>query len=110
MVGYSHRASYVSVTMGAAYTAASKGDVYLYDWGKGNGCSHASMETKWGDYINYYDPVIERNYNSVTGGEGDKMAQHTTDRDGAPRNWGYHIEYDPTVKAKMRTVIMDVTH
>ncbi|MFT4298351.1 MAG: amidase domain-containing protein [Aeromicrobium sp.] len=108
MVDGSKRAVYRSVSMGAANSPAARGDVYVYDWGKGNGYSHVSMSTGSGTFINYYDSGKKRNYNQITGGKGDKMAQHTADRDGAPWNWGYHTESNPKVRAKMKTVVLDV--
>ncbi len=96
--------------MGSAYTSAAKGDVYVYDWGKGDGWSHLAIATGYGNFVNYYDVTARKNYNSVTGGSGDKIAQHSTDRDGAPWNWGYHGEPDKTVKAKMRTKILHISN
>lgn len=109
MDSIAHRIDHgVKPSMGAAYTPASKGDVYLYDWGEGNGYSHLSIATRWGDFTNYYDSTKNRNYNQVTGGHGDKIAQHTTDRDGAPWNWGYQTQRDPKIRAKMRTVLLEM--
>jgi hypothetical protein len=39
--------SYSGSALGAAYTAALASDIYMYDWGKGSGFSHMSMEAGW---------------------------------------------------------------
>jgi hypothetical protein len=106
MVDVAHRGTYRKTIMTAAYTSADKGDVYLYDWGQGHGYSHVSISTGWGKFGSFYDSSKKMNYNAVTHGSGDKMAQHTTDRDGAPWNWGYHTERKPKTRAKMRTLII----
>lgn len=105
---YENWARYRKVNMGAAYTPAHHGDVFLYDWGKGHGWSHVSVVTGWGTYIKYWDYKKQKGYWQVTGGRGDKIAQHTRDRDGAPWNWGYHTERNPKVRARMRTILVQM--
>lgn len=107
-----HQVKYLKVkSMGAAYTPARKGDLYLYNWGKGNGWSHLSMATGWGKYGSFWDTDSAGNrvnYNQITGGRGDKMAQHATDRDGAPWNWGYQTQRNPKIRSKMGTLVVAV--
>lgn len=84
------RMKVIAVNRLSAYTPAKKGDVFIYEFGhKNGGWDHLSIVTGWGQFGSYYDRGLRRNYNSVTGGKGDKIAQHTTDRDGAPWNWHY---------------------
>lgn len=96
-------------SMAAKNSGALSGDLYMYDWGQGEGFSHLSISTEYGNFTNFTDPEIKRNYRSITGGVGSKMAQHTKDRDGAPWNWGYHTEVDPVVKARMKTVVIHLS-
>lgn len=94
--------------MDGGFTNAKLGDLYIYDWGRGEGWSHLSMETGAGTFANIVDTKTKRNYRTITGGKGDFIAQHTTDRDGSPWNWGYQTEKDPKIKAKMKTVIIHI--
>jgi hypothetical protein len=98
------KVTYLSVTMSSAYTSAEAGDVYMYDWGRGEGWSHVSIETGWGAFANWSDSG--KTYSSVTGGSGDYINQHTTDRWHSPWNWGYWTETSPTIRASMKTVIL----
>lgn len=66
-----------------AFNSANLGDAILYNWGRGHGWSHLTIEVGW-----------DRN--------GDKIDQHSTDRDHSPWNRGYTIERDPSVRKKMR--------
>lgn len=97
-----------STFMAAPYSGAQLGDVYMYDWGRGEGYSHVALATGQGVFGSYFDPQEAKNYTWITGGSGSKLAQHTTDRDGAPWNWGYWTEGDYSVRAKMRTVILRI--
>jgi hypothetical protein len=92
--------------MTSAYSGAQPGDVYMYDWGKGEGYSHVAMHTSNGTFVDFWDSDNSKNYNSVTGGVGSKLAQHTTDRDGAPWNWGYWIQGSLTIRSKMHTRVL----
>lgn len=94
--------------MRARYTPASKGDVYMYEWGDNDGWDHVSLASGYGDFANYYDSGKKKNYRSITGGYGDYMSQHTHDRDYAPWNWGYWTQSDLDVRSKMRTVVIHV--
>ncbi len=94
--------------MGAKFSGATAGggDVYVYDWGRGEGYSHVSYSTgKW-FFADYFDRANGVNYLEITGGSGDMMSQHSTNREKAPWNYGYQIERDPTVRAKMRTMVL----
>lgn len=102
------RSTVLSVNMDGSFTAAKKGDLYMYDWGKGSGWSHLSIETGNGTFANIVDSHTKKNYRSITGGKGDYIAQHTTDRDGSPWNWGYQTEKDPKIKKKMKTVLIRI--
>lgn len=93
-------------SMSAQYTPAALGDVYMYNWGRGEGWSHLAIETGYGTFANYTDPATGKNYQSVTGGSGDHISQHTTDREFSPWNWGYWTETDPKVKNAMDTIII----
>lgn len=85
--------------MSSAYTSAEAGDVYMYDWGRGEGWSQVSIETGWGTFANWSDNG--KAYSSVTGGSGDYINQHTTDRWHSPWNWGYWTETSPTIRASI---------
>lgn len=106
--------SIANPTMSLKYSGANSGDIYMYDWGKGEGFSHVALATDNGTFINYQDPVTLfnpsplPNYSTITGGSGSRMAQHTTDRDWAPWNYGYWGEHDAGVRAKMRTKILRI--
>jgi cell wall-associated NlpC family hydrolase len=110
MAENTNRAVYQSVPMRDRYTPANRGDVYLYDWGEGNGYSHVSVSTGYGTFYTYPTNCPECfNYNDVTGGRGDKMAQHTRDRDGAPWNWGYWKQRNHDIRERMRTKVIHFT-
>lgn len=93
----------------AAYSGASPGDLYMYNWGLGEGFSHLAMATSDGTFVNYFDTSHSKNYNSVTGGAGSKIAQHSTDRDGAPWNWGYWTETRSSVRQLMQTRVIRIS-
>lgn len=101
-------ASTASPSKTAAYSGANPGDLYMYDWGLGEGYSHLAMATSDGTFVNYYDNGYSKNYNSVTGGAGSKLAQHSTDRDGAPWNWGYWVETRTSVRQLMKTRLIHI--
>lgn len=105
--GRSTQTSFAS-KMKNAYTNASRGDVYVYDWGRGSGWSHLAVSAGYGAFASYYDSGAKRNYRSITDGTGDYVAQHSTDRVKSPWNWGYWTEKDPTVRAKMKTKIIHI--
>ncbi|WP_182047596.1 amidase domain-containing protein [Curtobacterium sp. ME26] len=105
-LGQKSRSETWKVDMGSAYTNARAGDLYLYDWGRGEGWSHLSMETGYGAFADYKDSKTGRNYRSITNGKGDFIAQHSKDRNGSPWNWGYQNEKDAKIKKKMKTVII----
>lgn len=71
------------------FTPARKGDAYLYDWGRGGGWSHLSMSV---------------GFTSA----GDKMAQHTEDRNNQFWNFGYRNESDPVVRGRMKSSYLRV--
>jgi hypothetical protein len=98
--------SFIYPSMDAKYSGATGGDLYLYDWGQGEGYSHAAVSTNSGSFANYYDPTFGKAYSSVTGGSGDRIAQHSTDRVDSPWNWGYWNESHPDIKSKMRTKVI----
>lgn len=108
-LGQKSRSTTVTLNMDAAFTPARKGDLYMYDWGKGEGWSHLSMETGNGSFANVVDSHTNKNYRSVTGGKGDYIAQHSTDRDGSPWNWGYQTQKDAKIKKKMKTVLIKLS-
>jgi cell wall-associated NlpC family hydrolase len=87
---------------------AAGGDVYLYDWGRGEGWSHVAFSTGHETYYPFYDPNLQVNYSSINGGSGDAIAQHANDRDHAPWNIGYMTELDPLVKSQMKVVLLSM--
>ncbi len=91
-------------SIGGKYSGAKVGDVYMYDWGKGEHWSHMGMATGSGNFANY------SNYGSFFGGSGSFNTQHATDRDHAPWNYGYLQEPYASVKAKMRITILTIKH
>ena len=91
--------------MSAKYSGATQGDLYFYDWGKGEGWSHTAISTGSGNFSSFYDPIDKIYYSAVTGGSGDRIAQHSTDRDNSPWNLGYWLETDLTARGKMKTVV-----
>lgn len=107
----SNRMSYSTMpTMTNQYSGAKPGDVYMYDWGQGEGYSHMAIATGDGTFATYMDPYNkDKNYNSVTAGAGSKIAQHSRDRDGAPWNWGYWTQGNPTIKKLMRTMVIHMS-
>lgn len=95
-------------TMSAKFSGATAGggDVYVYDWGRGAGYSHVAYSTgKW-TFENFYDSHYGKSYSEVTGGSGDMISQHSPFREKAPWNWGYQTETDPSVRVKMRTMVL----
>ena len=96
------RARVTNPDMEAYYNYSQVGDLYTYDWGEGEGWSHLSMATGSGAFAKYGD------YGSITTGAGSRMTQHSNDRDGAPWNYGYQTQRNPSIKAKMRTQIMKI--
>jgi hypothetical protein len=101
-------ASITVPSMTGKYSGAniSGGDLYMYDWGTGDGWSHLSYSTGRGPYLNFYDPEKKMNYLDVNLGSGDRMSQHSSDRDYAPWNWGFQTQTNPTIRAKMRTLVL----
>lgn len=87
---------------------AAGGDVYLYDWGKGEGWSHVAFSSGHETYYPFYDPDLQVNYSSINGGSGDAISQHSNDRDHAPWNIGFMTEPDPLVKAQMKVVLLSM--
>jgi cell wall-associated NlpC family hydrolase len=80
---------YADVTQ--PFNAADRGDVILYDWGKGEGWSHVAIEVGWnanGDYIN----------------------QHTADRYHSPWNRGYlhDLRFRPKYAPLNKAIIVHV--
>lgn len=102
------RGNYHYPSMSSGTTVAAAGDIYVYDWGRGEGYSHMSVAIGSGTFASYKDPKTGRWYSSVTSGTGSKMAQHSTDRDGAPWNWGFQTERDMGIRAKMDTVVIRI--
>lgn len=109
MVNQRSRAVIWGTTMNARYNASYTGDVFMYDWGTGDGYSHLSFHPGYGTFPSYYDSHYSKNYSSVTGGYGDFLDQHSRDRYHAPWNWGYWVERNSTTRSKMRTVIIHFT-
>jgi cell wall-associated NlpC family hydrolase len=89
----------------AKYSGASGGDIYFYDWGKGEGWSHAAISTNSGTFANYYSPADTLPYSAVTGGSGDRVAQHSNDRVDSPWNFGFYIETDKPIRDNMQTIV-----
>lgn len=88
---------YSGNALAAAYTSANRGDIFMYDWGKGNiGFSHMAMEVGWGARATAGD------------GTGDYMDQHTTDRYHAPWNYGYRHPDSKIDRAHMRVWVLHV--
>lgn len=77
------------------YTPAANGDFYAYDWGKGDGISHLSIEAGYGVYNSDYGS-----------GRGDFMDQHSTDRHHAPYNWGYRHPDSSVDPSKMKIYLV----
>lgn len=100
--------SVLSPTMSSALSGALPGDVYMYDWGRGEGFSHLAFATGDGVFGSFFDPGEQKNYTWITGGSGSKMAQHSNNRDGAPWNWGYWAEGDFKIRAKMVTKVLRI--
>jgi hypothetical protein len=100
------RATGVTLTnMTSKYSGAHSagGDIFMYDWGKGEGYSHMALSTGRETYYPYTDP-IHGSYTKITGGSGDSISQHSTDRDHAPWNWGYWtttMEFRAKYKVKL---------
>lgn len=86
-----------------AVSPASVGSVIQYDWGGGEGWSHTALLTGTGAYANYKDPNFGYYKDAVKNNYGDRVTQHSTDRDGSPWNLGYWT-YSPSwrASAKMR--------
>ncbi len=93
-------------SMGAQYTPAARGDIYMYNWGRGEGWSHLAIETGFGQFADFVDHSTGRRYRSVTSGSGDYISQHVTDRDYSPWNWGYQTETNPKYRRAMDTIIL----
>jgi hypothetical protein len=85
------------------YTPALAGDVYAYEWGDDDGhLDHVSASSGYGDFAN------TDGYEGMTGGYGDYMSQHTTDRDYAPWNYGFWKQQNAITRAKMNTWLIKV--
>jgi hypothetical protein len=102
---YSISTPYASVSavysgsgLSAAYTAANKGDIYMYDWGKGRGWSHMSMAVGWGPRPAPY----------TADGTGDYMDQHTIDRWHAAWNYGYLHPDSSIDRTKMKVMVLSI--
>ena len=81
-----------------SYTPAAVGDVYIYDWGQGDGMSHLALETGFG----------QRGPGYTSDGLGDYIDQHTNDRYHAPWNYGY-LHPDSTINtANMAIYVMTI--
>ena len=94
--------TYTSTLLKTAYTSASAGDLIIYDWGHGTASwDHLAMVTGFGTYASPYK--------GMGTGKGDKIAQHSTDRDGAPWNYGYLTETDGTVRPKMKAAVLHLS-
>lgn len=63
----------------ANYTPAKPGDIYAYDWGRGDGISHMSHAAGFGQRAPEY----------AADGMGDFINQHSYDRYHAPWNYGF---------------------
>ena len=92
--------------MSSKLSGALQGDLYLYDWGQGEGMSHMSIATGDGTFADYVSAGI--NYQSITGGKGSHISQHSTDRDWSPWNWGYWNQHDPAIRSNMRTWVVHI--
>lgn len=101
------RTDFIKANLKNRYSPAATGDIIMYDL-HGKGWDHLAVVTGWGNYISYPDPKARKNYNQVNGGYGDKIAQHTTDRDGAPWNWAYYSLRDSEARKKVRAVVLHV--
>lgn len=112
LVSYLSTNGYISSTtdptMSLRYSGAAAGDLYLYDWGTGQGWSHVAVALTDGVFANFYDSHYGKNYNTVTSGYGSRIAQHTTDRYNAPWNWGYHTETRVNVLIQMHTRVIHI--
>lgn len=106
LVNANHVGSFIFPAMNAKYSGASGGDIYFYDWGRGDGYSHVAVSTNSGAFATFMDPSYGVSYASITGGSGDRIAQHSTDRVDSPWNLGWWEETNPTYKANMRTKII----
>jgi hypothetical protein len=100
--------SIANPTMNLRYSGANPGDIYLYDWGRGEGFSHVSLATSSGNFYDYSDSSLGINYKSVTSGYGSRMAQHSPDRDWAPWNLGYWAEASLFTRTQMKTKILRI--
>ena len=92
--------------MSRKLSGALQGDLYLFDWGKGEGMSHMSIATGDGTFADYVSGGV--NYSSITGGKGSHISQHSNDRDWAPWNWGYWNQHDPAIRNNMRTWVVHI--
>lgn len=77
--GLNRAGSLSALNKSAAYTPLPNGDIYAYNWGRGEGISHLSTEVGFGTRDSAY----------ARDGQGDYIDQHTTDRHHSPWNYGY---------------------
>jgi hypothetical protein len=84
-------AKYSGSQLAASYTAGARGDILMYDWGKGLRFSHMAIVTGWGERASLY----------ASDGVGDFMSQHSTDRWRAPWNYGYRHPDSSIDRARM---------
>jgi hypothetical protein len=82
-------ASYYYADVSHPYNPASKGDAILYNWGRGEGWSHLSIEAGWDSSRDFID-------------------QHDTDRYHSDWNLGWKLERDPSVRSKMGAYVVHV--
>lgn len=100
------RAVILAADKTAAYNPSSIGDVYMYDWGKGEGYSHLGFASGAGLYSTFTDPATGIAYSDINGGRGDWNNQHSTDRKRAPWNWGYQTEPNQIYRSNSKIVII----
>ncbi len=107
--GSNRAAALLPGSMRDKYSPATPGDVYVYEWGDGDGVwDHVSVSSGFGTFANYYDSANGHNYRDFTNGSGDYMSQHTRDRDYAPWNYGYWIQTDPDIRSRMKTMVLNI--
>lgn len=69
---------------------APVGAVVQYDWGGGEGWSHTALLTGTGAYAHFYSSSLGGYYSTIVKNNyGDRITQHSTDRDGSPWELGY---------------------
>jgi hypothetical protein len=87
--------------LAAAYTSAIRGDILMYDWGRGTkSFSHVAILAGWGARSTLYSKD----------GAGDYVDQHNTDRYHSPWNYGYLHPDSSIDRAHMRVWVLRPTH